>query len=153
MAWVHSNQRVANCACARRTKTNEFWPVYTKTNEPEFAGFCTFFAHFWAKNGQKRAKNGRTKTNPGETGRNRKFRRILIWDRHALILTYQADTPLLYLFTEPCKDDNPTAYPTRTHIMSGRVNSVQPWLIRVPTLKTTSTSVVMRGGSMRPQHL
>ena len=67
-----------------RKRTN-FWRVYTKTNEPEFARFCPFFAHFWAKNGQKRAKNGRTKTNPGETGRNRKFRRIFVRDRHALV--------------------------------------------------------------------
>ena len=67
-----------------RKRTN-FWRVYTKTNEPEFARFCPFFAHFWAKTGQKRAKNGQTKTNPGETGRNRKFRRILVRDRHALV--------------------------------------------------------------------
>ena len=37
-----------------RKRTNS-WRVYTKTNEHEFARFCPFFAHFWAKNGQKRA--------------------------------------------------------------------------------------------------
>ena len=40
-----------------------------------------------AKNGQKQAKNGHTKLNPGETGRNRKFRRMLVRDRHPLLLT------------------------------------------------------------------
>ena len=52
---------------------------------------CPFFARFRAKNGQKRAKNGRTKPNPGETGQNRKFRRILIRDCHSLVDTDDTD--------------------------------------------------------------
>ena len=42
----------------------------------------------WAKNGQKRAKNGQTKPNPGKTGRNRKFRRILVRVRSSLHCMY-----------------------------------------------------------------
>ena len=37
------------------------------------------------KNWQKRSKNGRTKPNPGPTGRNRKFRRILVWVWSSLV--------------------------------------------------------------------
>ena len=79
-------QGVANCACARRTKMNELLASLYKNKQtrirPFLPIFCPFLGKKWAKTGKK---NGQTKTNPGETGRNRKFRRILVRDRHALV--------------------------------------------------------------------
>ena len=67
----------------RTTNKNEW--ILANLGKNKRKRICPMFARFWAKNGQKRAKNGRTKPNPGETGRNRKFRRILIRDRHSLV--------------------------------------------------------------------
>ena len=80
---VHPDQWAANCACARQTKTNEFWRIWAKPNEPGKPGKSghktgifrqkrgktgktdnTKTGHFKAKtgqNGQHRVKNGRSK--------------------------------------------------------------------------------------------
>ena len=72
-----TQQRVANCACARRTKTNKFWRVYTKTNKPKFARFCPFLPIFGQKMGKNRQKTGerkRTLAKQGETESFAEFR-------------------------------------------------------------------------------
>ena len=67
MRTTNENKRILeNLGKNKRTRICPFLPI-----------FCPFLG----KKGQKRAKNGRTKSNPGKTGRNQKFRRILIRDR------------------------------------------------------------------------
>jgi hypothetical protein len=74
MRTTNENERILeNLGKNKQTRICPFLPI-----------FCPFLGKKWAKTGKK---NGRTKPNPGETGQNRKFRRILIRDRHALLLT------------------------------------------------------------------
>ena len=64
--------------------TNENERILENFGKNKRTRICPFLPIF----GQKMGKNGRTKLNPGETGQNRKFCRILIRDRHALVVTY-----------------------------------------------------------------
>ena len=87
MRTTNENERIL--ANLGKTEQNPIWANLGETGQkPGKTGQKTGeFGRNRAKNGQQRAKNGRTKPNPGETGRNRKFRRILIRDRHSLLST------------------------------------------------------------------
>ena len=102
LAWS-SDQAEANCAWARRTKTNEFWQIWAKPNEPGKPGENR--QKKWAFLGKNGAKNGRNRAKKGQkTGKNRKktdeqnrtlakqgetksFAEFWVWDRHPQLLT------------------------------------------------------------------
>ena len=78
LAWS-SDQAETNCACARRTKTNEFWQIWAKPNEPGEPGKnrqkkWAFLGKTgaknlqnWEKTGQKPGQQNRTLAKRGET--------------------------------------------------------------------------------------
>ena len=67
------NQAVVICACARQTKTNEFWRIWAKTNETEFGRKTGEIGQKTGKNKQKTGERNRTLAKQGETQSFAKF--------------------------------------------------------------------------------
>ena len=78
---ISQYQGIANCACARRTKTNEFWRIWAKPNETGEPGETGqkpgIFRQKLAKLGETGPKTGIKRANKTEPWQNRAKPKVL----------------------------------------------------------------------------